>query len=133
MQDLAEPGALILVVDDDARSRELMRIILRHAGYRVLAAPDPQAAIALMEPEPPAAALVDLLMPDMTGTEFCRWMRGRQELAAVKFMLLTGMDDEETRREASQAGADAVMTKPFDRLELLRKIATLLGRPDVAP
>jgi two-component system phosphate regulon response regulator PhoB len=126
-QTETDNGALILVVDDDDRSRELMRIVLRHAGYRVLAAPDGPAAIELLASERPAAALVDYLMPGMSGIEFCRWARSREELADMRFVLLTGMDTDETRAEATAAGADAMVTKPFDRVRLLESLADLLG------
>ena len=125
-------GALVLVVDDDDRSRELMRIVLRHAGYRVVAAPGPQAAIALLATERPAIAIVDLLMPEMNGLEFCRWLRGQPALATLRFVLLTGMDTHETRSDAREAGADAVVTKPFDRLRLLEQLAALLAPGPVA-
>lgn len=127
MAETEANAALILVVDDDDRSRELMRIVLRHAGYRVVTAPDPQAAIALLATEPPAAALVDLLMPGMSGLEFCRWVREQPRLGAMRFVLLTGMDTDETRRDAAAAGADAVITKPFDRLRLLGQLTALLS------
>ena len=132
MNDNAASGALVLVVDDDDRSRELLRIVLRHAGYRVVAAPGPQAAIALLATERPDAALVDLLMPGMSGLEFCRWVRGRPEFGSLRFVLLTGMDTEETRQEAREAGADAVVTKPFDRLRLLEQLSALLASRPVA-
>lgn len=120
-------SALVLVVDDDDRSRELMRIVLRHAGYRVVAAAGPQAAIALLATERPAVAVVDLLMPEMTGLEFCRWLRAQPALATMRFVLLTGMDTQDTRNEAREAGADAVVTKPFDRIRLLEQLAALLA------
>jgi CheY-like chemotaxis protein len=126
-------GALVLVVDDDDRSRELMRIVLRHAGYRVVAAPGPQAAIAMLATEQPAVAIVDLLMPEMNGLEFCRWLRAQHAHAAMRFVLLTGMDTEGTRTEARAAGADAVVTKPFDRIRLLEQLASLLATGTVAP
>jgi CheY-like chemotaxis protein len=117
--DESPNGALVLVVDDDDRSRELMRIVLRHAGYRVVAAPGPQAAIALLATERPAVAIVDLLMPEMNGLDFCRWLRAQPALATMRFVLLTGMDTQDTRNEARDAGADTVVTKPFDRIRLL--------------
>jgi CheY-like chemotaxis protein len=125
--DETSNGALVLVVDDDDRSRELMRIVLRHAGYRILAASGPQAAIALLATERPAVAIVDLLMPEMTGLEFCKWLRSQPALATMRFVLLTGMDTQDTRNEAREAGADAVVTKPFDRLRLLEQLAALLA------
>ena len=126
----ATPAPLVLVVDDDPRSRELMALILGHAGYGVAQAEDPQAAIALLATARPALALVDYLMPGMNGLEFCAWVRARPEFAAMRFVLLTGMDAEETRREALAAGADDVITKPFERLDLLARLKSLLERPD---
>jgi CheY-like chemotaxis protein len=125
-------GELVLVVDDDDRSRELMRIVLRHAGYRVVAASGAQAAVALLATERPAAALVDLLMPGMDGLEFCRWVRARPEFRGLRFVLLTGMDTAQTRDEAREAGADAVVTKPFDRIRLLEQLTSLLASRPVS-
>lgn len=122
-----------MVVDDDARSRELMRLVLGHAGYRVVVAPDARVAIGLLAAERPAAILADLLMPGMTGIEFCRWARSRPDFADLRFVLLTGMDAAETRDEAIAAGADAVVTKPFDRTQLVAQLQALLARGPAAP
>jgi CheY-like chemotaxis protein len=120
-------GPLVLVVDDDSRSRELVRLILGHAGYRVVTAPEPQLALGVLQVERPDLVLADFRMPGMTGIELCRWIRGRPELAGLRFVLLTGMDDDETRTEARAAGADAVVTKPFDRVGLLAQLSMLLA------
>jgi CheY-like chemotaxis protein len=126
---MAEPESpTLLVVDDDPRALELMQLVLSHAGYRVLTACEPASAMALLEQEVPAVTLADLLMPGMTGLELCAWAQGQQRLAGMRFVLLTGMDDEETRRQAMAAGADAVVTKPFDRAALLSRLAQLLQR-----
>jgi two-component system phosphate regulon response regulator PhoB len=123
MEDTQLP--LVLVVDDDSRSRELMRIILRHAGYRVIVATDAQAAVVLLDVERPQIALVDFMMPGMTGLEFCRWIRAHPVMGDLKFVLLTGMDDDETRRESLLAGVDSVVIKPFERANLLSRLERL--------
>lgn len=125
----ATTNPLVLVVDDDARSRELTTLILNSAGITAAAAEDPQAAIALLATVRPALALVDLVMPGMSGLEFCGWVRLQPEHAAMRFVLLTGMDSDETRREAARAGVDAVVTKPFDRPQLLTQLNSLLDLP----
>jgi two-component system alkaline phosphatase synthesis response regulator PhoP len=86
----------------------------------------------MLATERPAAAVVDLLMPDMNGLEFCRWVREQRELASMGFVLLTGMDTPETRNDARDAGADAVVTKPFDRIRLLEQLGALLDPAPVA-
>jgi CheY-like chemotaxis protein len=120
---------LVLVVDDDSRSRELMTVILQHAGYAVTTAAHPPQAMALLEDARPVLALVDYMMPGMNGLEFCRWVRQQPELSPMRFVLLTGMDSEETRAEAQAAGADDVVTKPFERLALLGRLNSLLEPP----
>jgi CheY-like chemotaxis protein len=120
-------GPLVLVVDDDSRSRELMRLVLSHAGYRVLTAPEARSAAAVLQAERPVLVLADFTMPGMSGLDLCRWIRSQPGLAGLRFVLLTGMDDDETRADAQAAGADAVVTKPFDRMGLLAQLSTLLA------
>ncbi len=69
----------------------------------------------------------DLLMPGMSGLDFCRWTRTRPEFADMRFIVLTGMDADDTRAEAREAGADALITKPFERVELLATLKKLLA------
>lgn len=118
---------LLLVIDDDARSRELLSVILRHAGFDVAAAADAHDAVELLGTHEPVLALVDGLMPGMSGIEFCRWLRSDARHAAMPCVLLTGMADSVTRAAATEAGANDVITKPFERLQLLERINSLLG------
>ena len=122
----ADPKSLVLVVDDDARALELMHADLRHAGYRVQGAADGATALDLLTADPPLLILADLLMPGMTGLELCARVRSNAAWSGMKFVLLTGMDDDETRREALGAGADEVIIKPFDRADLLARLSRLL-------
>lgn len=132
---MTDPTRLALVVDDDARSRELLQHLLRLDGYEVRAVDGGQAALALLEDEVPDVAVIDLRMPGMDGLELCRKIRGLargdHELAVV---VLTGMDDEDTRQAAIEAGADEVLAKPViravlhERLARARTTATAAGR-----
>lgn len=124
----AEVPPVVLVVDDDPRALELMRLVLEHARYRVLTAQDPHDAISLLEAETPAVALFDYRMPGMNGLELTAWARAQPRLRGLRIVLLTGMDDEDTRRQGHDAGVDDVVTKPFDRKDLLHKLAALIQR-----
>jgi CheY-like chemotaxis protein len=121
---VTDPPKLALVVDDDARSRELLQQLLRLDGYEVRAVDGGQAALALLEDEVPAVAVIDLRMPGMDGLELCRKIRalarsGRE----LPLVVLTGMDDEEARQAAFDAGADDVLVKPVLRAVLYEHLS----------
>jgi CheY-like chemotaxis protein len=126
-----------LVVDDDARSRDLLQQLLSLEGYEVHAAAGGQAALALLADVVPDVAVIDLRMPGMDGLELCRKIRrlartGRE----LPLLVLTGMDDDAVRQAAIDAGADQVLAKPVLRAELqqhlllARRAATAGGRGD---
>jgi CheY-like chemotaxis protein len=123
MEDSGRP--LVLVVDDDPRVRELLELLLRADGYRVIAAADGAAALEAVAAHAPRAVLVDLRMPGMDGTEVCRRVRQTRAPDRVPIIMLTGMDDAGTRRDAIAAGADAVLVKPVDRRALREHLARL--------
>jgi CheY-like chemotaxis protein len=119
-----------LVVDDDARSRELLQQLLKLDGYEVRAADGAQAALALLADEVPDVAVIDLRMPGMDGLELCRKIRGLAPAGrALPVLVLTGMDDEDSRRAALDAGAHGVLAKPvlravlYEHLDRARAVA----------
>lgn len=118
----------VLIVDDDPRSIKLMQIVLRHAGYHVLAAPDAETGLEILDRERPDLVLVDLLMPGTDGISFCRRARQRPGNDALPLVLFTAMAAADTRQQALQAGADDMLIKPFDRGELLGRLEQLLAR-----
>lgn len=123
MDESARP--LVLVVDDDPRSRELLQLLLGADGYRVAAFADGPAALEALGAGTPRVVLMDLVMPGMDGIELCRRLRRSAAGGQLGLVVLSGMDDAETRRTALEAGADAVMTKPVDRRELRDCLAGL--------
>jgi DNA-binding response OmpR family regulator len=120
--------ALVLVVDDDPRSLKLMTIVFGKAGYRVVTAEDATRGLEALREQRPDAVLVDLLMPGIDGLEFCRQARVARGAGELVLALFTAMASDEIRRMAIAAGADEVFVKPFDRSELLARLADLLGR-----
>lgn len=113
------PLKVALVVDDDDRSRELLQQLLELGGYEVRAVDGGHAALALLADEVPDVAVIDLRMPGMDGLELCRKIRGLARRSRnLPVVVLTGMDDDDTRQAALDAGADEVLAKPVARTVL---------------
>jgi signal transduction histidine kinase len=122
LHDIAIPtGVRVLVADDDARIRRAVAASLSRAGFEVRAADDGATAIALIEQMPFDLAVIDLGMPT-SGLEVVRCLQDKLG-AACHIEILSGADDETTRLEAFDAGADGYLIKPISIHELVRRLA----------
>lgn len=126
----SEPGALrgqyILVVDDDAMSRLLVKHYLEKAGYRVREGCSGEEALAVVKAEPrPALVVLDVVMPGADGLEVCRRIRSDPVTAAIPIVLLTALDRREDLRRGFEAGADDFVIKPVSQRELLSRVSKL--------
>lgn len=117
---------VVLVVDDDERSRQLLEVVLTIEGYRVLCAASGEDALAAIERHGPDAVVLDFLMPGMDGPELCARVRALPSQRRLPLVVLSGMDDPEARKAARDAGADDFIVKPFDRADLRNRLADLL-------
>ena len=109
----------ILIADDSIVSRHLLEATLRKWGYEVAVACDGEEALALLQKdEAPALAILDWMMPGMTGLEVCRRVRQRAREPYTYILLLTSKSQKEDLIEGMEAGADDYITKPFDQHEL---------------
>jgi two-component system KDP operon response regulator KdpE len=115
----------ILIVDDDAQIRKLVRVNLEGRGYTVLEAVDGEDAIKLLQSETVDLILLDLIMPGMSGIDVCTWVRERSD---VPIIVLSAHDEEEQKVRALDAGADDFVTKPFGQEELLARIRAVRRR-----
>jgi len=113
---------LVLVVDDDDMIRRLLRTVLEADEIEVVEAPDGDTALAALAELQPTVIVLDVMMPGLDGVEVCR----RINHANAKVVMLTARDDPELERAATEAGADAFLTKPFSSIELLDVIERLL-------
>ena len=107
----------ILVVDDEADIRRIIRILLESRGYRVLEAPNGRLAVETIRKEPDIdLILLDIMMPEMDGYEASRQIRAinRPDAKTVPIIALTANAFTEDAQRAAEAGMDAHMTKPFD-------------------
>lgn len=113
---------LVLVVDDDDMIRRLLRTVLEADEIEVVEAHDGDAALTALADLQPTVVVLDVMMPGLDGVEVCR----RVDHANAKVIMLTARDDPELERAATEAGADAFLTKPFSSIELLDLIEQLL-------
>ncbi|HEV2690706.1 MAG TPA: diguanylate cyclase [Bryobacteraceae bacterium] len=109
----------ILIADDSIVSRHLLEATLRKWGYEVVVACDGEEALNVLHQEnAPALAILDWMMPGLTGLEVCRKIRKRAREPYTYILLLTSKSQKEDLIEGMDAGADDYITKPFDQHEL---------------
>jgi len=123
--DIPEP-VRILVVEDDATTREALARALRLDGHRVETAARGEAASRLLLTPPWAAVILDLGLPDGSGLDWCREWRRRGD--TVPILILTARGDVGSRVEGLDAGADDYLGKPFALSELKARVRALLRR-----
>ncbi len=121
--------AKILVVDDDKKTVDLIRLYLEKDGYRVLAAHDGQRALELARQKQPDLIVLDLMLPAVDGLDICRTLRVHGE-SKVPIIMLTARTTEEDKLLGLDLGADDYMTKPFSPRELLARVRAVLRRVD---
>ena len=123
----------ILIVEDSPVQAELLRRALDSAGYRVIAAGDGAAGLALAKTSRPAAVVSDINMPVMDGYAMCQAIRGEESIKATPVILLTMLSDPQDVIRGLNAGADAYLTKPYNIPSLLGRLASLLANPPEPP
>ncbi len=124
-----EGAHTILLVNDMPDQLELLNTLLGKAGYRVITARDGREGFRLAQRERPLLVISDVLMPEASGIELCRWIRADARLRAVPILLLSAVRfDTPSVVEGLQAGADDYLETPYDPLRLIVKVARLLER-----
>jgi len=118
-------AATILIVDDEADIRDVLALVLRDAGYRVLAAADGEAAIGLARENAVQLALVDLKMPGIDGHETL--LRLKAIHPALPVVIATGCASTDVEMRSLDQGAFDCLWKPFDLQELLKLVSRALG------
>lgn len=113
----------ILIAEDDRTARWALQAILTKAGYQVLAATNGEEAWQIMQGEnPPPIAIVDRIMPEMNGLEFCRKVRESAALSSTYIIFLTNKREKEDVKVGMEYGANDYICKPFDRKDLLARL-----------
>lgn len=121
----ASPPVKLLLVDDEPGGRLTLETALAPLGFRCLTASSGREALASAEEHDPDLVLLDVMMPEMDGFEVCRRLRARPRHAEVPILLVTALDDRESRLRGIDAGADDFLSKPIDRVELRTRVRSV--------
>jgi two-component system KDP operon response regulator KdpE len=115
----------VLVVDDEPQIVRALKVVLREAGFEAIAAETASQALDLAAVAPPAAAIVDLVLPDGDGVDVTRRLR---EWSEMPILVLSAVGEEDQKVRALEAGADDYITKPFGARELVARLQAALRR-----
>jgi two-component system alkaline phosphatase synthesis response regulator PhoP len=118
-------GKKVLVVDDDVKTAELVKLYLNRDGYRVLTAYDGTEALRLARESHPDLIVLDLMLPGMDGFEVCRTLRDESD---VPIVMLTARTTDEDKLTGLGLGADDYVSKPFSPRELAARVRAVLRR-----
>jgi len=118
----------ILVADDDRDIRDLVTFKLSQAGYDVQAVDDGVAALAAIEANPPRLAILDVMMPGLSGIDVLRKLRAEESTKDLDVILLTARSRDSDVDTGFATGASDYIIKPFSPRELLHRVNTLLAR-----
>ena len=116
----------VLIVDDEANIRELVKFNVEKEGYAVLEAVDGAMALNLARKERPDLIILDLMLTELNGLEVCRALKGAQETSSIPIIMLTAKDDEVDKVLGLELGADDYITKPFSPKEIISKVKNIL-------
>ena len=119
-------GPVVLIVDDDERLREFVRVNLEAEGYSVREAGSAHEGLEALEEEPPDLILLDVMMPEVDGWEMLRRVQERHGVGAIPVIMFSGKVDEQAAGDAAARGAHGFIGKPFDPRQLIDSTKQLL-------
>ena len=115
----------ILIADDEAQIREILKIYFEKEGFEVIEAEDGAAAILKVQSEKPDILLLDIMMPVLDGIEVCKQVRKMSDLPII---MVTAKDEDDDRIAGLEIGADDYITKPFNSREVVARVKAVLRR-----
>ena len=121
-----QQGPLVLIVDDDERVREYVRVNLEMEGYSVREAGSADEGLGVLEEVSPDLILLDVMMPEVDGWEMLRRVQQRHGVGAIPVVMFSGKVNEQSAAEATALGAQGFVVKPFDPQQLIEQAKQLL-------
>jgi excisionase family DNA binding protein len=123
----SRPAQLVLIVDDDPRIREFVRVNLEMDGFAVREAGSADEGLAALEDEPPDLILLDVMMPKVDGWEMLQRVRERHGVDSIQVIMFSGQVEHDGTDQAEAGGAQAFVGKPFNPQDLVARAKDLLG------
>jgi DNA-binding response OmpR family regulator len=124
----------ILIVDDERRNRQLLEVMLGAEGYALESASAGEEALRIVAERPPDLVLLDIMMPGMNGYQVAATIKADAATRHVLVVMLSALDDRNSRAHGLNMGADAFLAKPVNRAEVCDLVRSLLAaRPAATP
>ncbi len=120
---------LIMLADDDAEIRRIVRRSLSSLECTIIEAKDGEEALELILNERPDLVVLDVMMPTLSGWELCKYIRTKAELADTRVVMLTAIGKTVNEMTSPLYGADRYLDKPFDIQEIVQVVSDLLATP----
>jgi len=120
---------LIMLADDDAEIRRIVRRSLSSLECTIIEAKDGEQALEFILNERPDLVVLDVMMPTLSGWELCKYIRTKAELADTRVVMLTAIGKTVNEMTSPLYGADAYLDKPFDIQEIVQVVSDLLATP----
>ena len=117
----------IIIIEDEQEAAEMFAEMMRVSGFRVLKASGSTTAMKMIETENPAAVILDIMMPDISGLEVLHFMRSKPKLAKIPAVVVSAKSLPSDIRIGLEAGASAYLTKPVGYLDLKEAVEKVLG------
>ena len=130
---IPRPADRILIVDDERRNRQLLEVMLGAEGYALETATSGEEALRIVAARPPDLVLLDIMMPGMNGYQVATAIKADAATRHVLVVMLSALDDRNSRAHGLNMGADAFLAKPVNRAEVCDLVRSLLqGRSAAA-
>ena len=123
----------ILIIEDETDIRELLTYNLELEGLEVVGAANGEEAFRVLKSEPVQLVVLDLMLPDVSGLEICRYIRRESALSRLPVIMLTAKGEEVDRIVGFELGADDYVTKPFNIREMILRVKAVLARAKTTP
>ena len=123
----ADHRARVLIVDDERKNRELLEVILEAEGYLLVTASSGEEALDLVRTQAPDLILLDIMMPGLDGYQVVARIKANPASKHIPVIMLTALDDRNSRTHGLSAGAADFITKPVNRADVCERVKNLLA------